>query len=43
MPKKAAMHATNFPYTESGSLSPYPTVVMVAMHHHIASETELIF
>lgn len=43
IPKNAAIHATNLPERLKGNLSPYPTVVIVAMHHQIASEMDYIF
>lgn len=43
IPKNAAMHAINLPDKLNGNLSPYPTVVIVAMHHQIASDIDYIF
>lgn len=43
IPRKAAMQAINLPGTLKGTLSPYPTVVIVAIHHQTASDIEWIF
>ena len=40
MPMEAVMMPTTCPFQSRGYLSPYPTVVMVTMHHHIACGME---
>ena len=42
IPKNMYTSATTRPKPETGTMSPYPTVVTVAMHHHKASKTVFI-
>lgn len=42
-PTIAVIEATIFPSRVNGSLSPYPTVAIVTIHHHIAWPILFIF
>ena len=43
MPKNILNNATIRPMLLTGTISPYPTVVTVATHHHNASRSVFIF